>query len=116
MVAFPQLLEYVTPQTDLMIDCDGNARLVDVHAGVRREWTAKVALPALHAAWAALVKAGFPALAAGDRTLIAHRADGRKEGGNVATPETFATLDALAQQIVDDKADAVVTNIIRITA
>lgn len=115
MVAFPQLLEYVTPSADLLVDCDGNARLVETGTAVRREWTAKVALPHLHAAWAALAKSGFPALPASDRTLIAYRADGRKEGGKVAAPEMFATLDALVGQIVDEKADAVVTNIVRIT-
>lgn len=116
MVAFPQLIEYITDRIDLLVDCDGNARLVDISEGMRREWTAKVALPALHAAWAALVKSGFPALAAGDRTLIAHRADGRKEGGKIAAPETFATLDGLATQIMDDAPDAVVTNIVRIAS
>jgi hypothetical protein len=116
MIAFPQLLEYVTDRIDLLVDCDGNARLVETGTGVRREWTAKVALPHLHAAWTALETSGFPAVPAGDRTLIAHRADGRREGGKVTATAMFAVLDALIGQIVDDKADAVVTNIVRITS
>jgi hypothetical protein len=116
MVAFPQLLEYATDRIHVLVDCDGNARLVETGSGVRREWTAKVALPHLHAAWAALVQSGFPALPAGDRTLIAFRADGRREGGKIAAPQMFTTLDALIDQIIDDKADAVVTNIVRITS
>ena len=42
MVAFPQLLEYTTTRIDLMVDCDGNARLVEGMTAVR-EWTAKCA-------------------------------------------------------------------------
>jgi hypothetical protein len=114
MVAFPQLLEYTTTRIDLMVDCDGNARLVDVHDGARREWTAKVQLARLHAAWASLEQSGFTSLPASEHVVIAHRADGRKERGG-GSVDALAILDGLAAQIIHDQSDAVVTNIVRIT-
>jgi len=108
-------------RTELAIEADGSATLVHKRMGQTKRWTAKVDAATLAAAWAALVKGGWPTVpqhpipgGSAMRTLIAHTAEGTQRGDvawNGAKNldgynEAFPILDSIVRQISQDTVKA----------
>jgi hypothetical protein len=146
MADFPLRLEYNAGlenapgdpfgRTELVVDATGSAQLVHKHVGLARTWTGQVDVPTLHAAWAALVRGGFPEIprhpipgGSAMRTIVAHAADGSSRSCHIAWhaklpgfTEAFPILDSIVRQLSEDTVQAtpntlppVVTNIVRLT-
>jgi hypothetical protein len=131
MSSFPSRLEYHAGldgapgdpfgRTEFAVTADCRARLVHRHLGRVRAWTGTIDARTLEAAWAALLRGGFPHVprhpvpgGSALRVVIAHGADGA-QSATVAWhaardlpgyDAAFPILDSIVRQMSEDTVQA----------